>query len=61
MNEPVTKMDTRYSDPDGVVTQWDETRRVLETSEVFWISTVWANGRPLCSVKINRSPFPHKS
>src|ERR1700693_1740577 len=46
MNEPVTKMDTRFSDPDGVVTPWDETRRVLETSEVFWLSTVRADGRP---------------
>src|SRR5260370_39211468 len=46
MNEPVTTMDTRYSEPDGVVTQWDETRRVLETAELFWISTVRADGRP---------------
>src|SRR5260370_24972305 len=46
MNEPVTTMDTRYSEPDGVVTPWEETRRVLETAELFWLSTVRADGRP---------------
>jgi nitroimidazol reductase NimA-like FMN-containing flavoprotein (pyridoxamine 5'-phosphate oxidase superfamily) len=46
MNEPVTKLDTRYSEPDGVVTSWEETRRVLETAELFWLSTVRADGRP---------------
>jgi len=40
MNEPVTKLDTRYSMPDGVATSWEETRRVLETAELFWLSTV---------------------
>ena len=34
MNEPVTKLDTRYSEPDGVVTPWEETRRVLETAQL---------------------------
>ena len=46
MNEPITTMDTRYSEPDGVVTPWEETRRVLETAEIFWLSTVRADGRP---------------
>src|SRR5881398_1728061 len=46
MNEPVTKIDWRFSDPDAVATQWDETRRVLETAELFWITTVRADGRP---------------
>jgi general stress protein 26 len=46
MNEPITKLDPRYSDPDAVATQWEETRRVLETAELFWLSTVRANGRP---------------
>src|SRR5450755_3304022 len=45
-NEPVTKMDTRFSDPAAVATTWDATRRVLETAELFWISTVRADGRP---------------
>jgi general stress protein 26 len=46
MNQPVTELDQRFSDPDAVATDWDETRRVLETAEVFWITTVRTNGRP---------------
>ena len=46
MNEPVTTIDTRYSETDGVVTSWEQTRRVLETAELFWLSTVRADGRP---------------
>jgi general stress protein 26 len=46
MNEPVTTIDTRFSDPDAAATGWDETRRVLEAAELFWISTVRADGRP---------------
>jgi general stress protein 26 len=44
--EPVTTLDTRFSDPSAVAAGWDETRRVLETAELFWISTVRADGRP---------------
>jgi hypothetical protein len=46
MNEPVTKLDPRFSYPDAVATPWDETRRALEGAELFWISTVRADGRP---------------
>jgi nitroimidazol reductase NimA-like FMN-containing flavoprotein (pyridoxamine 5'-phosphate oxidase superfamily) len=46
MTEPETELDTRFSDPDAAATQWDETRRVLETAELFWISTVRVDGRP---------------
>ena len=46
MSAPVTRLDTRFSDPNAVATSWDETRRVLETAELFWISTVRADGRP---------------
>ena len=46
MNEPITTLDTRYSEPDGVVTSWEQTRRVLETAELFWLSTVRTDGRP---------------
>ncbi len=45
MNEPITTPD-RHGGPDRVVTSWEETRRVLETAEVFWLSTVRADGRP---------------
>lgn len=46
MNEPVTTIDARFSDPDAVATGWDEARRVLETAELFWITTVRTDGRP---------------
>lgn len=46
MNEPVTAIDPRYSDPNAVATKWDETRRVLETAELFWLSTIRTDGRP---------------
>jgi nitroimidazol reductase NimA-like FMN-containing flavoprotein (pyridoxamine 5'-phosphate oxidase superfamily) len=46
MNEPVTRIDSRFSDPDAVATPWDETRRVMEEAELFWLSTVRVDGRP---------------
>ncbi len=46
MNEPVTTIDTRYSDPNATATAWEETRRVLETAELFWIVTVRGDGYP---------------
>lgn len=46
MHEPVTTLDPRFSDPGAVATGWKETRRVLETAELFWITTVRADGRP---------------
>jgi hypothetical protein len=32
MHEPVTKLDTRYSEQDGVATSWEETRHMLAHS-----------------------------
>lgn len=46
MSEPVTEIDTRFSDPGASAVSWDETRRVLEAAELFWICTVRADGRP---------------
>jgi general stress protein 26 len=45
MNEPITQLDTRHG-AQGEATPWEETRRVLETAELFWLSTVRADGRP---------------
>lgn len=33
-------MDPRFSDPTAVPVGWEETRRLLETAELFWLSTV---------------------
>jgi general stress protein 26 len=46
MNEPMTTLDDRFSDPGGAPTSWDETVRTLEAAELFWITTVRADGRP---------------
>jgi general stress protein 26 len=46
MTEPVTTLDERFSDEHAVATSWAESRRVLEEAELFWISTVRADGRP---------------
>jgi predicted pyridoxine 5'-phosphate oxidase superfamily flavin-nucleotide-binding protein len=46
VSTPRTTIDTRFSDPEATATPWSETRRVLETAELFWITTVRADGRP---------------
>src|SRR6202034_1229925 len=46
MNTPVTTLDQRYSGAAATAVTWDDTRHVLETAELFWISTVRADGRP---------------
>lgn len=46
MTEPVTEIDTRFSEPDAVATTWAQTRRVLEEAQLFWLTTVRADGRP---------------
>jgi nitroimidazol reductase NimA-like FMN-containing flavoprotein (pyridoxamine 5'-phosphate oxidase superfamily) len=45
-NKPVTALDERYSNPAAVATSWDRTLEVLAGAELFWISTVRADGRP---------------
>ena len=45
MPVPETRL-TRFSDPAATATGWDETRRALEGAELFWLSTVRADGRP---------------
>ena len=42
MTEPVTEIDTRFSEPGAAAAGWPQTRRVLETAELFWICTVRA-------------------
>ena len=44
--EPVVEQDVRFGDATAPPTPWAETLRVLETSELFWISTTRSNGRP---------------
>ena len=46
MDTPTTSLDSRFSDPAATPTPWDDAIRVLETAELFWITTVRAEGRP---------------
>ena len=46
MNEPTTTLDDRFSDPGTAATPWDDAVRTLEAAELFWITTVRADGRP---------------
>jgi general stress protein 26 len=46
MDEPVTQLDPRFSDPDAQPTTWEAARDVLEAAQLTWLTTVRANGRP---------------
>ena len=46
MTTPATEIDARFSDKGAAATEWEETKRVLETAELFWICTVRSDGRP---------------
>jgi pyridoxine/pyridoxamine 5'-phosphate oxidase len=44
--DPVTELDSRFSGPGAVVTPWEDVCRALNEAELFWISTVRADGCP---------------
>jgi nitroimidazol reductase NimA-like FMN-containing flavoprotein (pyridoxamine 5'-phosphate oxidase superfamily) len=46
MDEPVTELDPRFSDPSAEATTWPTARAVLEGAQLSWVSTVRADGRP---------------
>jgi len=46
MTAPITRLNREYSSSEAAVTGWEETRKVLEEAELFWISTVRTDGRP---------------
>jgi general stress protein 26 len=39
-------LDTRFSAPAARATPWSDTERALEQAELYWITTVRADGRP---------------
>ena len=41
-----TKIDTRFSDPAAGPTPWSDAARILEEAELYWLTTVRADGRP---------------
>lgn len=46
MNQPTTELDARFSDPGATPTTWQQTLQALQAAELFWITTVRADGRP---------------
>ena len=46
VDEPITELDERFSEPDTQPTSWERTREVLKTAQLAWVSTVRADGRP---------------
>jgi general stress protein 26 len=40
------RLDTRFSDPQADATPWEETESALRAAELYWITTVRADGRP---------------
>src|SRR5262245_55024223 len=46
MTEPTATLDPRFSDPASTATPWTDTEQSLSNAEIFWITTVRADGRP---------------
>ena len=44
--EPTAHLVTEFSDPAAAALPWSKVVRVLELSEMFWLSTVRRDGRP---------------
>src|SRR5262245_52032689 len=44
--EPRAELDTRFSAPEASPNTWADVQGVLEGAELFWVSTVRADGRP---------------
>jgi hypothetical protein len=45
-SDPIGQFDSRFSDPAAGPTPWSEASRVLEAAELYWLTTVRADGRP---------------
>lgn len=43
---PTTQIDSRFSHPEAGPTPWSDAAQVLETAELYWLTTVRADGRP---------------
>lgn len=44
--QPTGDLDRRFSDPASAPTPWAETERLLQQAELYWLTTVRADGRP---------------
>ena len=43
---PTTKIDPRFSDPNAEAAPWSDVAGALERAELYWLTTVRADGRP---------------
>jgi nitroimidazol reductase NimA-like FMN-containing flavoprotein (pyridoxamine 5'-phosphate oxidase superfamily) len=46
MTTPTATLDARFSDPSAGPTSWDDAERALAEAELYWLTTVRADGRP---------------
>jgi nitroimidazol reductase NimA-like FMN-containing flavoprotein (pyridoxamine 5'-phosphate oxidase superfamily) len=46
MATPTTEFTGAFSEPTATAVPWPDVEKVLATAEIFWISTVRADGRP---------------
>ena len=46
MTMPTTTLNDAFSEPGATATSWEDARKLLESAELFWITTVRADGRP---------------
>jgi pyridoxine/pyridoxamine 5'-phosphate oxidase len=44
--DPTAQFDPRFSDPTAGPTPWPDTASALEEAELYWLTTVRADGRP---------------
>ena len=44
--DPTAEFDSRFSDPAAGPTPWSDVAHVLEHAELYWLTTVRADGRP---------------
>lgn len=45
-SEPTATIDSRFSDPASGPTPWDDAAQALVQAELYWLTTVRADGRP---------------
>jgi nitroimidazol reductase NimA-like FMN-containing flavoprotein (pyridoxamine 5'-phosphate oxidase superfamily) len=45
-SEPTAEIDSRFSEPEAGPTPWPEAKNLLERAELYWLTTVRADGRP---------------
>jgi pyridoxine/pyridoxamine 5'-phosphate oxidase len=45
-SDPIPQIDSRFSDPAAEPTPWPDAAQALEDAELYWLTTVRADGRP---------------